>query len=79
MEEKPEKPQEKSDTKPEENLPKVEEVKKRFVSINDLTSKEFKITQIFSKSKKKLEETKPGLFLHPKNINPYSNMRVLFH
>ena len=47
-----EKPQEKSDTKPEENLPKVEEVKKRFVSINDLTSKEFKITQIFSKSKK---------------------------
>jgi hypothetical protein len=68
MEEKPEKPQEKSDTKPEENLPKVEEVKKRFVSINDLTSKEFKITQIFSKSKKKLEETKPGLFLHPTNL-----------
>ena len=68
MEEKPETPQEKSDTKPEENLPKVEEVKKRFVSINDLTSKEFKITQIFSKSKKKLEETKPGLFLHPTNL-----------
>ncbi len=53
-----EKPQEKSDTKPEENLPKVEEVKKRFVSINDLTSKEFKITQIFSKSKKKTRRNK---------------------
>ena len=63
-----EKPQEKSEIKPEENAPKPEEIKKRFVSINDLTSKGFKITQIFSKSKKKLEETKPGLFLHPSNL-----------
>ena len=63
-----EKPQEKSEIKTEENQPKPEEAKKRFVSINDLTSKEFKITQIFSKSKKKLEDTKPGLFLHPSNL-----------
>lgn len=49
-----------------------EEPKKRFVSINDLIQKEFKITQIFNKSKKKLEELKPGLFLHPHNYNFHS-------
>ena len=41
------------------------ELKKRFVSINDLAQKEYKITEIFNKSKKKLIETKPGLFLRP--------------
>lgn len=62
-----EKPQEKSEIKQEVDPQKPEEIKKRFVSINDLTSKEYKITQIFSKSQKKLIDTKPGLFLHPHN------------
>ena len=72
------KPEEKSETKKEniekEKVPntdpqpqKPEEIKKRFVSINDLTQKENKINTIFSKFKKKLEETKPGLFLRPPN------------
>jgi len=53
---------------PKEVVPKEkEESKKRFVSINDLTQKELKITEIFNKSKKKLIETKPGLFLRPHN------------
>ena len=53
---------------PKEVAPKEkEESKKRFVSINDLTQKELKITEIFNKSKKKLIETKPGLFLRPHN------------
>ena len=43
------------------------ELKKRFVSINDLAQRESKIIEIFSKSKKKLMETKPGLFLRPHN------------
>ena len=71
-------PEEKSETKKEntekekvqnqEPQPqKPEEIKKRFVSINDLTQKENKINTIFSKFKKKLEETKPGLFLRPPN------------
>ena len=62
-----EKPQEKSEIKQEVDPQKPEEIKKRFVSINDLTSKEYKITQIFSKSQKKLIDTKPGFFLHPHN------------
>ena len=62
-----EKPQEQAETKNEANPPEVEEPKKRFVSINDITRKEYKITSIFSKSKKKLEETKPGLFFRPHN------------
>ena len=74
------KPQEKSEIKKEEapipnpnqnldtNPPKLEETKKRFVSLNDLTQKESKINSIFSKFKKKLEETKPGLFLRPRNL-----------
>ena len=51
----------------------IPESKKRFVSINDLVQKEFKITEIFFKSKKKLEESKPGLFLHPHNYNFHSS------
>ena len=62
-----EKPQEQAETKNEANPPEVEEPKKRFVSINDITRKEYKITSIFSKSKKKLEESKPGLFFRPHN------------
>ena len=50
------------------NPPKLEETKKRFVSINDLSQKESKINSIFSKFQKKLEETKPGLFLRPRNL-----------
>ena len=38
----------------------------------NMIQKEFKITQIFNKSKKKLEELKPGLFLHPHNYNFHS-------
>ena len=56
-----------------ESIPKEkEESKKRFVLINDLVQQEFKITEIFQKSKKKLEESKPGLFLHPYNYNFHS-------
>ena len=51
----------------EEKTDQVVEPKKRFVSINDLKSKELKITDIFKKSKKKLEESKPSLFLRPHN------------
>ena len=47
-----EKPQEQAETKQEANPQEVEEPKKRFVSINDITRKEYKITSIFSKSKK---------------------------
>jgi len=43
------------------------EFKKRFVSINDLSQKESKITNIFNKSKKKLIDNKPSLFLRPHN------------
>ena len=50
-----------------------EEQKKRFVSINDLMQKESKIVTIFDKSKKKIQETKPGLFLRPHNCNFKSN------
>ena len=53
---------------PNTNPPKLEETKKRFVSINDLSQKESKINSIFSKFQKKLEETKPGLFLRPRNL-----------
>ena len=42
---------------------------KRFVSINDLIQKESKIVNIFSKSKKKLLDNRPGLFLRPQNYN----------
>ena len=56
-----EKPQEKSETKQEVDPQKPEEIKKRFVSINDLTQKESKINTIFSKFKKKLEETSLNL------------------
>ena len=70
MEDKPEEKSEKNseiktETNPNPQPPKPEETKKRFVSINDLTQKESKINTIFSKFKKKLEETKPGLFLRP--------------
>ncbi len=40
---------------------------KKFVSINDLVQKEPKIINIFNKSKKKLMENKPSLFLRPHN------------
>ena len=63
-----EKPQEKSETKKESNPPEKVEPKKRFVSINDITQKEYKINSIFSKYKKKIVETKPGLFLRPHNL-----------
>ena len=43
------------------------EFKKRFVSINDLSQKESKMTNIFNKSKKKLIDNKPSLFLRPHN------------
>ena len=66
MEEKPK--EEKSEIKKEQESPEYEEPKKRFVSINELTKKESKINTIFSKFKKKLEETKPGLFLRPNNV-----------
>ena len=75
------KPQEQSEKKEENTNPipnppseqindlqKLEETKKRFVSINDLIQKENKINLIFSKFKKKLEETKPGLFLRLHNF-----------
>ena len=61
---------EKQNQNQKETIPK--EPKKRFVSINDLVQKELKITEIFSKYKKKLEESKPGLFLHPYNYNFHS-------
>ena len=61
------KPQEKSEIKQESDNPKTEEIKKRFVSINDITSKEFKIISIFSKFQQNLIEAKPGLFLRPHN------------
>ena len=72
MEDKPEEKSEKNseikaEANPNPQPPKPEETKKRFVSINDLTQKESKINTIFSKFKKKLEETKPGLFLRPHN------------
>ena len=61
-------PKEKQDPVPKEAVQiEKEESKKRFVSINDLTLKEPKIVEIFNKSKKKLIETKPGLFLRPHN------------
>ena len=44
-----------------------EEIKKRFVSINDLILEETKLITIFSKFQKKLLETKPALFLRPHN------------
>ena len=53
----------KKDSIPQEK----EESKKRFVSINDLVQKEYKITEIFKKSLKKLKENKPSLFLRPHN------------
>ena len=55
--------QNKADSVPKEK----EELKKRFVSINDLVQKEMKITEILRKFKKKLEEIKPSLFLRPHN------------
>ena len=68
MEDKPQKQDETTNPMPNPNPPKIEETKKRFVSINDLIQKENKINSIFSKFKKKLEETKPGLFLRPHNF-----------
>ena len=56
-----------------DSIPMEKESKKRFVSINDLGSKEYKITEIFRKSKKKLEEVKPSLFLRPHNYHFKSN------
>ena len=50
-----------------EKPPEKEEIKKRFVSINDLVLEETKLITIFSKFKQKLMETKPALFLHPNN------------
>ena len=61
------KPKEESEIKAESDKPKTEEIKKRFVSINDITSKEYKIISIFSKFHKNLIETKPSLFLRPHN------------
>ena len=43
-----------------------EEIKKRFLTINDLVLEEEKLITIFSKFKKKLVETKPALFLRPR-------------
>ena len=58
-----------NESKEEQNegdaIPKEKESKKKFVSINDLVQKEYKITEIFKKFKKKLEEIKPSLFLRP--------------
>ena len=61
--------QEKSKIDSSSIIPEAEEKKKRFVSINDLMQKESKIVSIFDKSKKKIIETKPGLFLRPHNCN----------
>ena len=61
-------PKEKKKQSPTESAPKEkEELKKRFVSINDLVQKEMKIAEILRKSKKKLDEIKPSLFLRPHN------------
>ena len=61
--------QNKADSVPKEK----EELKKRFVSINDLVQKEIKITEILRKFKKKLDEIKPSLFLRPHNYQFRSN------
>ena len=90
------KPEEKSETKKEntekEKVPntdpqpqKPEEIKKRFVSINDLTQKENKINTIFSKFKKSLKKRNQDFFyvhlivnINHQNFNHYSNMRNHF-
>ena len=59
--------------KNEEPIKEKQEIKKRFVSINDLKHKEAKIISIFNKSKQKLLENKPSLFLRPHNYQFNSN------